>query len=85
MIIPYFILLQGMPGAPGMKMYSREDLMKQNFGGENGDDEDESDDEDDGFPSKLVQLTISSIVIQICFSKDYIDLNKMFLNNSSLE
>lgn len=75
MIIRYLILLQGMPGAPGMKMYSREDLMKQNFGAENEDGEDESDDEDDNFPSKFVQLSISFIVIGICFSKNYIDLN----------
>lgn len=44
-------MLQGMPGAPGMKMYSREDLMNnmQNFGNE-GADEDEAH-----FPSNLVQ------------------------------
>ncbi|XP_075509711.1 uncharacterized protein LOC142546091 isoform X1 [Primulina tabacum] len=42
--------MEGIPGAPGMKMYSREDLMNQNFG-----DEDAEDDDDDGadFPSKL--------------------------------
>lgn len=50
----YLILLQGMPGAPGMKMYSRDDLMNmKNFGDEDADDEDEDDDEA-GFPSKLV-------------------------------
>lgn len=85
MILPYLILIQGMPGAPGMKMYSREDLMKQNFGAENENDEDESDDEDDGFPSNLVQLSISFIVIENLFSKDFVDLIKMFLKNSSLE
>ncbi|KAK4342463.1 hypothetical protein RND71_038279 [Anisodus tanguticus] len=42
--------MQGMPGAPGMQMYSREDLMNQKFGDEDADDYD--DDEGD-FPSKL--------------------------------
>lgn len=42
--------MEGMPGAPGMKMYSREDLMNQNFGEEDGDEDDE--DEDD-FPKNL--------------------------------
>jgi hypothetical protein len=58
-----------MPGAPGMKMYSRDDLMNmKNFGGENeDDDEDEDDDGDTGFPSKLVQLSISLIMIEMCF------------------
>ncbi|XP_047254539.1 uncharacterized protein LOC107843353 isoform X2 [Capsicum annuum] len=42
--------MQDMPGAPGMQMYSREDLMNQRFGGE---DADEDDDDDEGsFPSK---------------------------------
>lgn len=41
-----------MPGAPGMKMYSREDLMNQNFGEEDA-DEDEYDEAE--FPSKLVR------------------------------
>ncbi|KAG6531115.1 hypothetical protein ZIOFF_004886 [Zingiber officinale] len=37
--------MEGMPGAPGMKMYSREDLMSGKFGGsEEDDDEDEEDD-----------------------------------------
>lgn len=45
--------LQDMPGAPGMQMYSREDLMNQRFGGE---DADEDDDDDEGsFPSKVVR------------------------------
>ncbi|KAL2321373.1 hypothetical protein Fmac_030342 [Flemingia macrophylla] len=45
--------MEGMPGAPGMKMYSRDDLMNMNnFGDENGDD-DEDDDEETSFPSKL--------------------------------
>jgi hypothetical protein len=63
-------LLQGMPGAPGMKMYSRDELMNmKNFGGENeDDDEDEEDDGGDtGFRSKLVHLSISLIVIEMCF------------------
>ncbi|XP_051113682.1 uncharacterized protein LOC127239531 [Andrographis paniculata] len=42
--------MEGMPGAPGMKMYSREDLMNQNFGDE---DADEDDDDEADFPSKL--------------------------------
>ncbi|XP_077217121.1 uncharacterized protein LOC143851537 [Tasmannia lanceolata] len=42
--------MQGMPGAPGMKMYSKEDLLNQNFGDE---DADEDDDDNDEFPSKL--------------------------------
>ncbi|RWR73587.1 Saposin B [Cinnamomum micranthum f. kanehirae] len=43
--------MEGMPGAPGMKMYSRDDLMNmQNFGDE---DVDEEDDDDDRFPSSL--------------------------------
>lgn len=36
-----------------MKMYSRDELMNQNFGGEDADDEDD-DDEDTQIPSKLV-------------------------------
>jgi hypothetical protein len=50
--------VQGMPGAPGMKMYSRDDLMNmKNIGGEDADADDEDDDDDDDdsqFPSKLV-------------------------------
>ncbi|CAH9066228.1 unnamed protein product [Cuscuta europaea] len=42
--------MQGMPGAPGMKMYSREDLMNQNIGDE---DLDEDDDDEDDFPKNL--------------------------------
>ncbi|QCD83607.1 hypothetical protein DEO72_LG2g3953 [Vigna unguiculata] len=46
--------MEGMPEAPGMKMYSRDDLMNmKNFGGEDGDDEDEDEDEEANFPSKL--------------------------------
>lgn len=50
------IISQGMPGAPNMKMYSREDLMNMNnFGGEDDDEDDEDDeDEDDKFPANLV-------------------------------
>ncbi|XP_023516412.1 uncharacterized protein LOC111780286 [Cucurbita pepo subsp. pepo] len=43
--------MEGMPGAPSMKMYSRDDLMNmKNFGGE---DDDEDEDEDDSFSSNL--------------------------------
>lgn len=59
MIILYLILLQGMPGAPGMKMYSRDDLMNMKNLGDEDEDED-SDDDEAGFPSKLV-LTVSFI------------------------
>lgn len=63
MIELYLILVQGMPGAPGMKMYSRDDLMNmKNFGDEDGDDEDEDDNEEASFPSKLV-LTVPFIYI----------------------
>lgn len=54
----YFNLLQGMPGAPGMKMYSREDLMNQNFGDEDAEDED--DDEAD-LASKLVRTRSNTV------------------------
>ncbi|KAI6681943.1 hypothetical protein NL676_035824 [Syzygium grande] len=44
--------MEGMPGAPNMKMYSRDELMNmKNFGEE--DDEEEDEDEDRHFPSKL--------------------------------
>ncbi|XP_057768314.1 uncharacterized protein LOC130988471 [Salvia miltiorrhiza] len=43
--------MEGMPGAPGMKMYSREDLMNQKFGAEDGDEDDDDDAEE--FPSNL--------------------------------
>ncbi|KAK6784416.1 hypothetical protein RDI58_017871 [Solanum bulbocastanum] len=43
--------MQGMPGAPGMQMYSREDLMNQKFGDEDADDDD--DDYEGVFSSKL--------------------------------
>nr|AFK41679.1 unknown [Lotus japonicus] len=46
--------MEGMPGAPGMKMYSRDDLMNmKNFGGDEDEDEDEDDDDQASFPSKL--------------------------------
>jgi len=38
-----------------MKMYSRDDLMKNNFGTEDDDDEDDED-EDDNFPKNLVMI-----------------------------
>ncbi|CAN6179315.1 unnamed protein product [Urochloa humidicola] len=44
--------MEGMPGAPSMKMYSRDDLMKNNFGTEDDDDEDDED-EEDNFPKNL--------------------------------
>ncbi|CAA3022201.1 nucleophosmin isoform X1 [Olea europaea subsp. europaea] len=44
--------MEGMPGAPSMKMYSREDLMK-NMGDVDAEDEDEDEDEEPDFPSKL--------------------------------
>ncbi|KFK29507.1 hypothetical protein AALP_AA7G143400 [Arabis alpina] len=51
--------MQGMPGAPGMKVYSREDLEKYKdnlgkFGNEDEDgDDDEDEDEDEKFPKNL--------------------------------
>ncbi|KAF8393507.1 hypothetical protein HHK36_021751 [Tetracentron sinense] len=45
--------MEGMPGAPNMKMYSKDDLLNmQNFGNEDADEDDDDDDEGD-FPSKL--------------------------------
>ncbi|XP_020976454.1 uncharacterized protein LOC107636055 isoform X2 [Arachis ipaensis] len=48
--------MEGMPGAPGMKMYSRDDLMNmKNLGDEDAEDEDEDEDDGDAaFPGKLV-------------------------------
>ena len=52
-IITYSTHVQGMPGAPSMKMYSREDLTNmQNFG--DADPDEDSDDDESHFPSKLV-------------------------------
>lgn len=47
--------MEGLPGAPGMKMYSREELMNsKNFGDEDADeDDDEDSDEDANFRSNL--------------------------------
>ncbi|KAF7851459.1 hypothetical protein BT93_L3884 [Corymbia citriodora subsp. variegata] len=45
--------MEGMPGAPGMKMYSRDELMNMKNLGEEDDDEEEDEDEDAHFPSKL--------------------------------
>ncbi|KAE8712549.1 Mitochondrial substrate carrier family protein P [Hibiscus syriacus] len=42
--------MEGIPGAPSMKMYSREELMKNNFG---LDADDDDDDDEDEFPSNL--------------------------------
>ncbi|KAI4377427.1 hypothetical protein MLD38_015052 [Melastoma candidum] len=44
--------MEGLPGAPGMKMYSRDELMNMKNFGEDGEEEEE-DDDDDSFPSKL--------------------------------
>uniref|UniRef100_A0A0E0DX12 Saposin B-type domain-containing protein n=1 Tax=Oryza meridionalis TaxID=40149 RepID=A0A0E0DX12_9ORYZ len=44
--------MEGIPGAPSMKMYSRDDLMKNNFGVD-GDDDDDDEDEEDDFPKNL--------------------------------
>lgn len=49
-----FSVLQGMPGAPGMKMYSRDDLMNMKNFGDGGDDDEDEDDDEAQFPSKLV-------------------------------
>ncbi|KAG9137872.1 hypothetical protein Leryth_023374 [Lithospermum erythrorhizon] len=43
--------MEGMPGAPNMQMYSRDDLMNQNFGNEDADEEGEDD--EDQLPSSL--------------------------------
>ncbi|CAH8364305.1 unnamed protein product [Eruca vesicaria subsp. sativa] len=50
--------MQGMPGAPGMKVYSRDDIEKYKnnpgkFGSEDEDDDDEDEEEDDKFPNNL--------------------------------
>ncbi|CAI0628420.1 unnamed protein product [Linum tenue] len=48
--------MEGMPGAPGMKMYSREELMNNmNIGNEDGDNEDDDEDEEQSksFPKNL--------------------------------
>ncbi|KAG9456563.1 hypothetical protein H6P81_001071 [Aristolochia fimbriata] len=41
--------MQGIPGAPSMKMYSKEDILNNNLENEEGDD----DEEEDSFPSNL--------------------------------
>uniref|UniRef100_J3MBB4 Saposin B-type domain-containing protein n=1 Tax=Oryza brachyantha TaxID=4533 RepID=J3MBB4_ORYBR len=43
--------MEGIPGAPSMKMYSRDDLMNNNFGADV--DEDDDEDEEDDFPKNL--------------------------------
>lgn len=48
--------MEGMPGAPSMKMYSRDELMNMQNGGvgeEDNDDEDDDDDEDAKFKANL--------------------------------
>ncbi|KAJ4849359.1 hypothetical protein Tsubulata_044277 [Turnera subulata] len=44
--------MQGMPGAPGMQMYSREELMN-GFGKQDDGDDDDDEDEETTFPSNL--------------------------------
>ncbi|XP_008810395.2 uncharacterized protein LOC103721822 [Phoenix dactylifera] len=46
--------MEGMPGAPSMKMYSREDLMNMNFGNEEADDDE--DDDEGNFPGNLGKI-----------------------------
>ncbi|OWM83186.1 hypothetical protein CDL15_Pgr011868 [Punica granatum] len=46
--------MEGMPGAPSMKMYSRDDLMNmKNLGEDDDDGDDEDEDGDTHIPSKL--------------------------------
>ncbi|KAJ3686456.1 hypothetical protein LUZ61_015620 [Rhynchospora tenuis] len=45
--------MQDMPGAPNMKMYSRDDLMNNNFGGDDADEDEDDDEEEDSFSSNL--------------------------------
>ncbi|KAK9715785.1 hypothetical protein RND81_06G189300 [Saponaria officinalis] len=46
--------MEGLPGAPGMKMYSRDELMNmQNGGGEDDDADEDDDDEDSIFKSNV--------------------------------
>ncbi|XVE54118.1 hypothetical protein DITRI_Ditri03aG0055800 [Diplodiscus trichospermus] len=47
--------MEGMPGAPNMKMYSREELMNMKNLGEDADDDEEEEEEED-FPSNLGKL-----------------------------
>ena len=48
---------QGMPGAPNMKMYSKDDLLNmENVGEEDADEE--GDEDDEHFPSKLVNTFV---------------------------
>jgi hypothetical protein len=71
--ISYFLLticvlcLQDMPGAPGMKMFSREELQKNpnlmNPGGPGNSDEDEDDDDEDEdeYDAKTSEVSSSSV------------------------
>ena len=55
-----------MPGAPGMKMYSREELMNmKNLGEDAGDEEDEEEEEQ--FSSNLVLIKTQQIKVFIRF------------------
>jgi hypothetical protein len=59
-----------MPGAPNMKMYSREDLMNNNFAGDDDADDDEDEDEDDNegnFPNNLVKPTFNTVLMIFFF------------------
>ena len=61
-----------MPGAPGMKMYSREDLMgMNNFGNEDAEDEDEQFPSNmviDKFQSSLILFFNTSLFFFNCFN-----------------
>ncbi|GLT79055.1 hypothetical protein SLA2020_505650 [Shorea laevis] len=48
--------MEGMPGAPNMKMYSRDQLMNMKNFGEDADEDEDEDDEEVPFPSKLGNL-----------------------------
>ncbi|XP_022756442.1 uncharacterized protein LOC111304186 [Durio zibethinus] len=48
--------MEGMPGAPSMKMYSREELMNMKNLGEDDDNDEEDEDEEEQFSSNLGKL-----------------------------
>ncbi|XP_073000239.1 uncharacterized protein [Typha latifolia] len=45
--------MEGLPGAPNMKMFSRDDLMNNNFNADEDDEDDDDDDDVEDFPKKL--------------------------------
>ncbi|KAF5743039.1 hypothetical protein HS088_TW09G01101 [Tripterygium wilfordii] len=45
--------MQGMPGAPNMQMYSKDDLMNMKNFGDDGDVDEDEDEEEESIPSKL--------------------------------